>query len=87
MECYSRANFKTGSEGRAPHSQLEDYAKRLEVYYKVLEGNDIDPTPPWTAKDGLAKEHLASVSPCLFDGLALVIELTKAAIVLEIPRT
>ncbi|KIR25698.1 hypothetical protein I309_05394 [Cryptococcus deuterogattii LA55] len=48
------------SEGRAPQSQLEEYAKRLEVYYKVLEGNDIDPTPPWTAKDGLAKEHLAS---------------------------
>ncbi|ALO60316.1 hypothetical protein CNA03065 [Cryptococcus deneoformans JEC21] len=48
------------SEGRAPQSQLEEYSKRLEVYYKVLEGNEIDPTPPWTAKDGLAKEHLAA---------------------------
>ncbi|OWZ60117.1 hypothetical protein C356_00333 [Cryptococcus neoformans c45] len=48
------------SEGRAPQSQLEEYSKRLEVYYKILEGNEIDPTPPWTAKDGLAKEHLAA---------------------------
>lgn len=67
MEYCSKTNFKAGSEGRAPQSQLEEYSKRLEVYYKVLEGNEIDPTPPWTAKDGLAKEHLAAVSLCQFD--------------------
>lgn len=67
MECCSKANFKAVSEGRAPQSQLEEYSKRLEVYYKILEGNEIDPTPPWTAKDGLAKEHLAAVSLCQFD--------------------